>query len=511
MANPAIGLKSFTDLPMPIAAADLSIAPPALGKPPQALKSNGLSAFGLTANPFSKSSIAGYLPLTASVQFAIAQLMQGIESRQGLLVVTGEPGTGKTTVLNQVRTWLAEKSASCAFLFNPLLDTRNFFDFVLSEFGVRVDVAAHGNSFTHLSNWLFARHREGALAVLIVDEAQGLSPAVLQALGCLLNLEVSGEKLLQIVLSGQLELNDRLRAPDLRQFRQRIAVRCRTAPLTVEETQSYVLDRLRAANANGKPVFSPEALDTVRFYSAGVPRVINLLCEHALVSACRRHVQPVPPYLVEEVAQEFQLDDLLPRARHRDPQFSDEANARMMRGSTILADVPVGLGASSLPVAAEPTRSRALNSSPGIEPPDLSQSTNRQSSETSNAANVTPSPRTVIAPVPQNSIAARHDRGWVKVYSGHVVLPIGRHQLFAQVVEPLQWLLSVAADKVQQTWRASLARLKNASAKKSRPAGRRPASLTASTKSLRQSAASLSHWLKTPMRTSPSRHTIARS
>lgn len=516
MANPAIGLKSFTSVPLPIAG-DLSLPASPPRRPSQPAKASGLSAFGLASNLFSKSSVSGYVPLTASTQFAIAQLMQGIETRKGLLVLTGEAGTGKTTVLNQLRTWLAEKSASTAFLFNPLLDTRNFFDFVLAEFGLRADPVAHGNSFTHLSNWLFARHREGALAVLIVDEAQALSPAVLQSLGCLLNLEVSGEKLLQIVLSGQPEFNDKLRAPDLRQFRQRIALRCRTSPLTAEETHSYIDDRLRAANANGKPLFSLEALDAIRFYSAGIPRVINLLCEHALANASRRQVQPVPPYLVEEIAHEFQLDDLLPRMHHRNPDFSDETNARMMRGSTIAVDLPV---ASVSPVP------QLVTSDVGPSPSDLpvladlredlplARETPVHNAPSSSNANVTTEasrqPHASI-PGPQADVSPRHDRGWVKVYSGHSVLRPGRERLVARVVDPIQWLLSVAVDKTQQTWAAGWNRLERSLAKKSRPDPHQRSLLIDTVSSAcRRAASSITHWLKAPIHASHARRTLGR-
>ena len=150
--------------------------------------------------------------------------------------------------------------------------------------------------------------------MLIIDEAQNLSLQVLEEIRLLTNLETSTEKLLQIVLTGQPELEEKLKLPQLRQLRQRITLRCRTAPLTLEETFGYIAERLRIAGANGEPIFSKEAIQTVHMYSRGIPRVVNLLCEHALINAYVDHLRPVPAHLVEEVAREFQLDEIAPIA-----------------------------------------------------------------------------------------------------------------------------------------------------------------------------------------------------
>jgi general secretion pathway protein A len=147
---------------------------------------------------------------------------------------------------------------------------------------------------------------------LIIDEAQNLSMDVLEEIRLLTNLETSTEKLLQIVLAGQPELELKLKSPQLRQLRQRITLRCRTAPLTVEETFRYIAERLRVAGANGDPIFSKEAIETIYQYSQGIPRVVNLLCEHSLVNAYVDHLRPVPAHLVGEVAREFQLDEIAP-------------------------------------------------------------------------------------------------------------------------------------------------------------------------------------------------------
>jgi len=165
-----------------------------------------------------------------------------------------------------------------------------------------------------LNQWLLERYRAGETAVLIVDEAQNLSPEVLEEIRLLTNLETATEKLLQIVLTGQPELEEKLKLPQLRQLRQRITLRCRTAALSLEETFGYIAERLRIAGANGEPIFSKEAIQTVHMYSRGIPRVINLLCEHSMINAYVDSLSPVPAHLVEEVAREFQLDEVAPVA-----------------------------------------------------------------------------------------------------------------------------------------------------------------------------------------------------
>jgi type II secretory pathway predicted ATPase ExeA len=165
-----------------------------------------------------------------------------------------------------------------------------------------------------LNQWLLERYRMGETVVLIVDEAQNLTFPVLEEIRLLTNLETSTEKLLQIVLSGQPELEERLRLPELRQLRQRIMLRCKTAQMTKEETRDYISQRLKIAGASAESIFSPQALDTIHLYSMGIPRVINLLCEHSLVNAFVENQRPIQPKIIEEVAREFQLDEVEPIA-----------------------------------------------------------------------------------------------------------------------------------------------------------------------------------------------------
>jgi type II secretory pathway predicted ATPase ExeA len=242
--------------------------------------------------------------------------MYGIQTKKGILTLTGEVGTGKTTLINRLLDWLNSERAKTAFLFNSRLNSNQLLDFVLSEFEITCDSTSKSRQLMKLNEWLLEQFRAGQTAVLIVDEAQNLTFPVLEEIRLLTNLETASEKLIQIVLSGQPELEERLKLPQLRQLRQRMAVRCKTAPLTREETHAYVLERLRIAGAapTAAPIFTPQAIDTMHLYSLGVPRVINLLCEHSLINAYVEHERPVSAKIVEDVAREFQLDEVGPVA-----------------------------------------------------------------------------------------------------------------------------------------------------------------------------------------------------
>ena len=263
--------------------------------------------FGLRLNPFNPNPDPRFLFLTGATQEALAALAYGIRNRKGFLLLTGEVGTGKTTLLNRLLEWLSEEKVATAFLFNSRLNEGEFFDFVLHDFGITCESEEKSQRLIKLNEWLLDRYRERRAAVLIVDEAQNLSADVLEEIRLLTNMETTQEKLLQIVLSGQPELEHKLRHPSLRQLRQRITIRCSTCPLSREEMQSYVTERLRVAGSNGTPIFAMEAIDAVYRHSQGIPRVANLLCEHSLINAFVEQVRPIPGRIVDEVSREFEF------------------------------------------------------------------------------------------------------------------------------------------------------------------------------------------------------------
>jgi type II secretory pathway predicted ATPase ExeA len=270
--------------------------------------------FGLRESPFNVNPDPRYLFLTRQTQEALAGLTYGIQNRKGFILLTGEVGTGKTTLLNRLLGWLRGQRVATAYIFNSKLGVNDLFDLMMAEFEIPCESRDKSQIVLRLNQWLLERYRAGETAVLIIDEAQNLSGEVLEEIRLLTNLETSTEKLLQIVLTGQPELEEKLKAPQVRQLRQRITLRCRTAPLTLEETFGYIAERLRIAGANGEPIFSKEAIETAHTYSCGIPRVVNLLCEHSMINAYVDSLRPVPAHIVEEVAREFQLDEIAPIA-----------------------------------------------------------------------------------------------------------------------------------------------------------------------------------------------------
>jgi general secretion pathway protein A len=265
--------------------------------------------FGLRENPFNVNPDPRFLYLTPQTQEALGELAYGIRNHKGFILLTGEVGTGKTTLINCVLNWLRRRKMPVAFIFNSRMSVNHLFEFILTDFGISIDFRLKSNMLMRLNAWLTERFRAGERPVLIVDEAQGLSFELLEEIRLLLNLETATEKLLQIVLAGQPELEDRLKRPELWQLRQRITLRCRTAPFTLEESHGYITERLRIGGATGDSIFASDAMDVVHFYSQGIPRIINLLCEHALINAYVEHSRQVQAPMVEEAAHEFFLGE----------------------------------------------------------------------------------------------------------------------------------------------------------------------------------------------------------
>jgi type II secretory pathway predicted ATPase ExeA len=221
-------------------------------------------------------------------------------------------GTGKTTLLNKLLDWLHQEHVATAFVFNPRLNVTQFFDFMMTDFGIPCDTSMKSQMLLKLNHWLLERYKAGERAVLIVDEAQNLSAEMLEEIRLLTNLETSTEKLLQIVLSGQPELHQKLTQPELRQLRQRITLRARTRPLTLDETRGYIAERLRTAGGNAEETFSSEAVDALYRHARGIPRVTNLLAEHALINAFVEQQKPVSAEIVDAVAHDTEFCEAPP-------------------------------------------------------------------------------------------------------------------------------------------------------------------------------------------------------
>jgi general secretion pathway protein A len=265
--------------------------------------------FGLRANPFNVNPDPRYLFLTRHTEEALACLTYGIQSRKGFVLLTGEVGTGKTTLINKLLEWLRAQQVPTAFVFNSRMNVPQFLDYMMADFGIPCETRSKSQILMKLYNWLLERYRAGETAVLIVDEAQNLADEVLEEIRMLTNLETFTEKLLQIVLVGQTELEQKLKQPNLRQLRQRLTLRAKTHPLTTDETKAYIQQRLRIAGSNGEQIFDTDALNSIHRYSSGIPRVVNLICEHCLVSAFVDQQKTVGPVIVDAVARDFDLGD----------------------------------------------------------------------------------------------------------------------------------------------------------------------------------------------------------
>jgi general secretion pathway protein A len=284
-----------------------------------------LDFYGLKELPFALTPDPRFIYFTPSHTEAMANLHYGIESGKGLIVVTGEVGTGKTTILR----WMMnrfDRTVLVAYLFNPRMTVSEFYQYISSP--KLLDVPrweSKSELLLKLGEVLDSRHSRGLRTVLIIDEAHGLSPAVLEEIRLLSNFESDSAKQLQIVLTGQPELRDVLNQPELRQLKQRIALRCEIRALPdIEETERYVSSRLLAAGAERTDIFTPAAVDLVFRCSEGIPRQINNLCDNALLAGFAAGAERVGRDTVEEVAETF---DLLPGARGGLPAGEERADA----------------------------------------------------------------------------------------------------------------------------------------------------------------------------------------
>jgi type II secretory pathway predicted ATPase ExeA len=265
------------------------------------------SFFNLKTNPFASSPDPRFLYMMPHTREALATLEYGISARKGFIVLTGEVGTGKTTLLRRALASLDQARVFSSFVFNPRLDTLDFLEFILSDFGITPQNRTKSGMLIQLNRWLVERFRRDETCVIIVDEAQNLEWELLEEIRLLTNLETSSEKLVQIVLSGQPELEEKLRAPEVRQLRQRIALWARTHAITAEQTSNYIGQRLLVAGTT-ELIFSDEAIQAIHRASRGIPRIINLICEHALILAYVEQLHQVPEALIQAVAADLDLD-----------------------------------------------------------------------------------------------------------------------------------------------------------------------------------------------------------
>lgn len=265
------------------------------------------SFYGLKENPFNVTPNPEFIYLGENHREALAQLLYGVRERKGFIVITGEVGTGKTTLVH----YLLEKMdgnghTRTAFLFNPRLEVNDFIQYILKDLGVRVQGETKGEYLHNLHRYLLNAYRKDERVVLIVDEAHGLDPELLEEIRLLSNLETSKSKLIQIILIGQPELDRTLSRPEFRQLRQRINLRYYLPPLSEKETREYIEKRLRIAGAKESP-FTDKAIKEIYMWSGGIPRLINILCDNALLNGFALDQKKVDERSVKEVAKDLKL------------------------------------------------------------------------------------------------------------------------------------------------------------------------------------------------------------
>jgi long-chain acyl-CoA synthetase len=272
-----------------------------------------LEYYGLKEPPFALTPDPRFIYFTPSHREVMANLHYGIEHGKGLIVVTGEVGTGKTTMLRWMLQRL-DRTVLVAYLFNPRLTVPEFYQQMTKLLDIQ-NWEAKSDLLMTLGRILETRHIKGLRTVLIIDEAQGLSPYVLEEIRLLMNFESDTAKYLQVVLSGQPELKDVLNKQEFRQLKQRIALRCEIEPLkSVSETENYILTRLQIAECEQPAIFSPEAIACIYKITGGIPRLINNICDNALLAGFAAEMPIIGRRVIEDVAETF---DILPQGYNR--------------------------------------------------------------------------------------------------------------------------------------------------------------------------------------------------
>jgi len=303
--------------------------------------------YGFSEKPFSLTPDPKYLYKSESHANAFDLLQYAIRRREGFVVVTGDIGTGKTTLCRAILEQLDRKTFT-ALVLNPFLSEEDLLRLVLQDFGVvsreeikrgRLAGVSKQELIDTLNEFLLSLLPLGAGALLIIDEAQNLPRPVLEQIRVLSNLETNKEKLLQIVLVGQLNLKDLLRSPDLRQLDQRVSIRYELKPLTREETSAYIAHRLTIAGGGAAVSFAPQAIDLVHKYTRGIPRLINLVCDRALLGGYSARSNRITPEMMKAAAAGLDLKT----RRIAAVQWIHQRASAFVAGATVTTLLAIGV------------------------------------------------------------------------------------------------------------------------------------------------------------------------
>ena len=261
-----------------------------------------LKFFGLTEKPFELTPNPKFLFQTPAHREALAQLIYGVQEKKGFILMTGEVGTGKTTLLRTLVNRLNGR-AECAFIMNSTLPFDEMLEYALADFGVADPGGTRAQRLMALNRFLISQHRDERTTVLIVDEAQNLGTETLEQIRLLSNFETGSGKLLQIILAGQPELHAKLQLPQLRQLKQRIGLRCRLQPMAEDEVEQYVVNHFRVAGGHARHPFTPTAIRRIAQYSDGIPRVVNMVCDHCLLIGYANQTRQIDGDAVKQAIQ----------------------------------------------------------------------------------------------------------------------------------------------------------------------------------------------------------------
>jgi general secretion pathway protein A len=264
--------------------------------------------FGLITNPFNLSPDPSFLYRSSQHEEALANLIYGVQSRKGFILLTGEVGTGKTTMLECLRDHLDSHHTPFAFLFNSRMTPDQFFEMIAWDFDLQCTRTSKTEVLFALNNMLLERANRNQTTALIVDEAQNLDWEVLEEIRLLGNLENRRGKMLQIVLSGQPELDVKIEKQEYRQLKQRIALRCRLKAFSAAETAEYIGSRLARAGLRDQTVFPVKVMLDIHRRTQGIPRLINLVCDNMLLTAFAMENRLATTEMLDEVSRDLHLE-----------------------------------------------------------------------------------------------------------------------------------------------------------------------------------------------------------
>ena len=264
--------------------------------------------FGFSESPFSLSPDPAFFYRSEQHEEALANLVYGVQARKGFIVLSGEVGTGKTTMLECLRDYLEANYVEFAFLFNSRITSDQFFEMIAYDLDLPCARTSKTEVLFALNQLLVEQAQDGRTVVLIVDEAHNLEWEVLEEIRLLGNLENRNGKLLQIILAGQPELDRKLDAPNLRQLKQRIVLRCNLQPFTLRDAVDYMLTRLEKAGMANQTIFSEELMAEVHLRAQGIPRVINAICDNLLLTAFAMESRVCSVDMLDEVCKDMRLE-----------------------------------------------------------------------------------------------------------------------------------------------------------------------------------------------------------